>query len=288
MTLTVGSLFSGIGGLDLGLERAGMTCKWQVEIDPFCQKVLKKHWPDVPKYEDVRDVGAANLEPVDLICGGFPCQDVSLAGERKGLEGKRSTLWTEYARIIGELRPAWVLAENVPGLFSANGGQFFGTVQRDLAELGYDAEWDVLPAAAFGAPHRRNRVFIVAYPLREQAYIECCRPRELGRQPRQPMEAGAQTARQAQREAGNNNATRFREVYPYPNGEGLAIRERRIFGEQKNLSSLDRCDWWSAEPAVGRVAHGVPHRVDRLKSLGNAVVPQVAEWIGKRIVEASA
>ena len=161
---TFGSLFAGVGGLDLGLERAGMRCGWQVEIDDYCTWVLEKHWPNVQRYGDVRECGSHNLAPVDLICGGFPCQDVSHAGERKGLkEGTRTGLWYEFARIIRELRPRWVLAENVPGLLSVDSGRGMGTVLRDLAACGYDAEWDCIPAAAFGAPHLRYRVFIVAH-----------------------------------------------------------------------------------------------------------------------------
>lgn len=232
--MTFGSLFAGIGGLDLGLERAGMICKWQVEIDPFCQKVLAKHWPDVARYEDVRDVGGHNLEPVDLICGGFPCQDVSLAGKRAGLEGQRTTLWSEFARIIGEVRPRWVLAENVPGLLSSDNGRFFGNVLRDLAACGYDAEWDCIPAAAVGASHRRDRVYIVAY---------------------------------ANSKRRGHTSKRYGTV--------------AIFGRIPT-----RVTWpVFGESPVLRVADGVPDRVDRLRSLGNAVVPQVAEWIARGIAE---
>ena len=159
--MTFGSLFAGIGGLDLGLERAGMECQWQVEIDPFCRKVLAKHWPDVRRYEDVRTVGADELKPVDLVAGGFPCQDVSIAGKQAGIkEGTRSGLWSEYYRVICELRPRFVLVENVPGLLVDGLGRVLG----DLAEAGYDAEWQVLSAADMGANQMRKRVFIVAYP----------------------------------------------------------------------------------------------------------------------------
>ena len=155
-----GSLFSGIGGMDLGLERAGFDVQWQVEIDPFCRKVLAKHWPDVKRYGDVHDVGAHNLEPVDLICGGFPCQDISSANPNKtGIDGKRSGLWSGYRRVIHELRPRYVLVENVSSLLARGLGRVLG----DLAALGYDAEWDVLPACAVGSPQRRERVFIVAH-----------------------------------------------------------------------------------------------------------------------------
>ena len=236
MQLTVGSLFSGIGGLDLGLERAGMVVKWQVEIDPYCRKVLAKHWPDVECYEDVREVGAHNLEPVDLICGGFPCQPVSCAGQRKGTDDER-WLWPEFYRLIRELKPRWVLGENVPGLLSIDAGRVFGSILRDLAASGYDAEWDCIPASAVGAPHRRDRVFVVA---------------------------------NAQMQPGNAS-------------DGQRGWARRFtFG---GCHSFDGCAW-SPEPDVGRVADGVPDRVDRLKGLGNAVVPQVAEWLGRRIVEA--
>ena len=239
--LTVGSLFSGIGGLELGLERAGMQIKWQVEIEPYAKKIIAQHWPDVTRYGDVRDVGAHNLEPVDLICGGFPCQDVSLAtaGKRKGLGGKRSTLWSEFARLISEIRPRWVLAENVPGLLSANDGEFFGTILRNLAEIGYNAEWDCIPAAAFGAPHIRYRMLIVAHPT--SVGLEETRPR------------------------------------------GMYERTEQYLHK---TAGIDERGQWTIEPDMGRVANGIPNRVDRIKCLGNAVVPQVAEYIGRRIVEA--
>jgi site-specific DNA-cytosine methylase len=160
--VTFGSLFAGIGGLDLGLERAGFTCRWQVEINPFSRAVLAKHWPDVARFEDVRTVGAHNLEPVDLICGGFPCQDISNAGKRVGITGERSGLWTEYARVVRELRPRLVLVENVAALLTRG----FDVVLGDLAALGFDAEWTVLRASDVGAPHRRERLFVVAHAER--------------------------------------------------------------------------------------------------------------------------
>jgi len=158
MTMTFGSLFAGIGGLDLGLERAGMACKWQVEIDDYATRVLAKHWPDVHRERDVRTCGAANLAPVDLICGGFPCQDISIAGAKAGIDGAKSGLWREFARLISELRPRYVLVENVSALLSRGMGRVLG----DLAAIGYDAEWSTLQACALGAPHPRERMFIVA------------------------------------------------------------------------------------------------------------------------------
>ena len=227
--MRVGSLFSGIGGFDLGLERCGgFEIAWQVEKDPYCRKVLAKHWPDVPCYEDVHDVGAHNLEEVDVICGGFPCQPVSVAGKQLVQEDER-WLWPQYARILGELRSRYAIMENVPGLLVGGG---MGEILGDLAELGYDAEWGIVSAASVGAPHLRKRIFIV----------------------------------------GHANRTRCREQCG-----SVAVPEK--------LSSSERRSWWGSEPNVGRVAHGVPNRVDRLRGLGNAIVPQVAEWVGALLHE---
>jgi DNA (cytosine-5)-methyltransferase 1 len=157
-----GSLFSGVGGFDLGFERSGMECKWQVEYDPHCQAVLERHYPNVKRYKDVRNVGSETLEAVDLICGGFPCQDLSIAGKRAGFAGERSGLWYEYQRIIDEMRPQWVVIENVPGLLSSAKGQDFETIIRALDEFGYGVAWRVLDSQYFGVPQRRMRVFIVA------------------------------------------------------------------------------------------------------------------------------
>ena len=164
--LTVGSLFSGVGLCDLGLSWAGMRHAFFCEVDPFCRSVLAKHWSDVPIYNDVRSLNGADLPHIDILCGGFPCQDVSSGGKRAGIkEGTRSGLWYEYSRLIGEIRPRYAIIENVRGLLSCG----IEIVMRDLAALGYDAEWEVLPAAALGAPHHRERVFIVAYPHSQRA-----------------------------------------------------------------------------------------------------------------------
>lgn len=157
--MKVGSLFSGIGGFGLGL---GMPVAWQVEKDSQCLRVLAHHWPTVERINDVRKAGCHNLKPVDLICGGFPCQDLSVAGKRAGLDGERSGLWFGFLRIIGELRPCWVLIENVPGLLSSHKGSDFLTILQGLAQLGYYAAWRVLDSQYFGVPQRRRRVFIVA------------------------------------------------------------------------------------------------------------------------------
>lgn len=242
--LTFGSLFAGIGGIDLGLERAGMRCAWQVEIDDYAQKVLAKHWPNVPRYRDVRECGAHNLARVDVLAGGFPCQDISEAGTRAGLAGSRSGLWFEYLRLIGELQPRYVLVENVSALLTRG----MGTVLGGLAEIGYDAEWQSLPAAAFGAPHYRERVFVVAYP-------DSSRPQTGVFQPRL-----------------------------------LAPQATDAWGQAPTPGGGRSYDWreWGIRSGVLRVVNGLPHRVDRLRGLGNAVVPQVAEYVGRLIVAHSA
>lgn len=172
--LRVLDLFSGIGGFSLGLERTGgFETVAFCEIEPFPRRVLAKHWPEVPCYEDVRTLTAARLaadgiDGVDVITGGFPCQDLSVGGKQRGMgEGTRSGLWSEIVRLVGELRPQYVIVENVANLLSGPSdkrGGWFGRVLGDLAELGMDAEWASIPAASIGGPHIRERVWLVAYP----------------------------------------------------------------------------------------------------------------------------
>lgn len=161
--LTFISLFSGVGGFDLGFERAGMRCVAQVENNPHAITQLERHWPDVPRFEDVTDVGRHNLPAADLVCGGFPCQDVSVAGKRAGLAGARSGLWFQFHRILDEVAPRWVVIENVPGLLSSNGGRDFATLLHGLVELRYRVAWRVLDAQYFGVAQRRRRLFLVAH-----------------------------------------------------------------------------------------------------------------------------
>lgn len=291
--MTVGSLFSGIGGFDLGFERAGFDITWQVEIDDYANRVLAKHWPHVARYRDVRECGAANLAPVDVICGGFPCQPHSLAGRRLASADERD-LWGEFARIIREIRPRWVVAENVSGLLSSEAGRFFGRVLGDLAACGYDAEWDCLPASAFGAPHQRDRVWIVAYPAggggqRRRAGGQQAEGRGAfglsqgsGYGPADVADAASRARqRQAPREA--RHAAFGCEDLADADAERQLQQEGRIFDERRRPGDGG---WWSVEPNVGRVAHGIPARAHRLRALGNAIVPQIAEWIAGRILEA--
>lgn len=167
-------LFSGIGGFSLGLERAAMETVAFCEIDQDATKVLKKHWPDVPVFSDIKELNKNELERtgvvgIDVICGGFPCQDISVAGKQAGIYGERSGLWSEYKRLIGELEPRYVIIENVAALRS-NG---LVAVLQDLWALGYDAEWHIIPASAVGSPHQRERLWVIAYP-------ECQRPQGQG------------------------------------------------------------------------------------------------------------
>jgi len=277
MRLTFGSLFAGIGGLDLGLERVGLTCKYQVEIDDYATRVLQKHWPDVPRFRDVRSVGAHNLPAVDLICGSFPCQGISDAGKRAGFDDPRSGLWAEFARIIRELRPRYVLVENVAALLHRGLGRVLG----DLAALRYDAEWECIPAAAVGAPHIRDRVFILAYTdSAERGQIakgDFPNGHDSGRQ----KTPGGFATRSTDGRAPNVADSDSHEQH----GRRGTLQVGWFGGAQALAAARERSGVeWSAEPGMGRVANGVPNRVDRLRGLGLAVVPQVAEYIGRCII----
>lgn len=253
-------LFSGIGGFSLGLERSGAfeTVAF-CEIEPYCQKVLAKHWSKVPIYDDVRTITAERLAAdgiaVDAICGGFPCQDISTAGKGAGLKGERSGLWYEYARIIGEVQPRYVIVENVAALLSRGLDGVLGT----LAALGYDAEWHCIPASAIGAPHRRDRVWIVAYANSQWQL-----------QPQGRISNQRGWIGDGCKDVANTDCSQRQ-------GSSLS---GRIHQEYANISSAG---WWSIEPDVGRVANGVPARSHRLRALGNAVVPQIPELIGRAI-----
>jgi len=287
MTITVGSLFTGIGGLDLGLERAGMEIRWMVEINPFCQKVLAKHWPNVTRYEDVKECGKHNLETVDLICGGFPCQPHSTAGKRRGAADDRN-LWPEYLRIVTELRPTWILGENVPGIIST----MLDTVLSDLENEGYETLPLVVPACAFDAPHVRRRVWILAHSTSkrngEESRSMAESKREAWDSPPEEFSCGGQTAPANVADTTGNGCRRHEPVNGRPaqkDRETSSLWTASVEMDKTSRSIRDEGPArWQTEPLVGRVADGVPNRVDRLRALGNAVVPQVAEWIGKQIL----
>jgi DNA (cytosine-5)-methyltransferase 1 len=231
MALTVGSAFSGIGGIDLGLQRAGMEIRWQIEIDDWCQRVLAKHWPDVTRYGDIREITGHELEPVDVIAGGFPCQNISSAGKKEGIDGEHSSLWRHFSRIIAAVQPRYVLIENSDALRHRG----LHIVLQDLAALGFDAEWSRISACSVGAPHLRRRMYIVAYANRD--------------------------------------------------GEPTFAFDGEVGGMSADAGEMRR--GWLPEPDHVRMAHGLPNGLDRLGGIGNSVVPQVVELIGRRIVAAA-
>lgn len=277
MTLTVGSLFSGIGGFDLGLERAGMKVIWQSEIDQFACKVLKKHWPSVSNLGDITKIDWTKVERPDIVCGGYPCQPFSVAGKRGGKNDFRH-LWPAMHNAICQLRPKYAIMENVRGHLSLG----FGRVLGDLAEIGYDTEWQVIPAAAVGAPHKRDRVFIVAYPQSEYSNGSNDHPRvSMGSETLSKFGNGGWSQGVAY-----SNDSELGDINKCRNNEGSNAERRKVFITNSSSGSTRRTNSnWVSEPSVGRVANGVSDRVDRLKGLGNAIVPQVAEVVGALIMD---
>jgi len=243
------SLFTGIGGLDLAAEAAGLETVGQCEFADYPAKVLEEHWPDVPRWKDVRELTAESfrertgLKAADCISGGFPCQPHSLAGERRASADERD-LWPEFRRVIGEIRPRWVVAENVPGLLSSEDGRFFRGILRDFANMGFDAGWCTYPAAAVGAIHRRERMAIVAH----------------------------------------SNTQRLQRRLPEKKQQKANEQFERTY-----IYLLRRADaQYLSESAILRKSNGVSNRVDRTKALGNAVVPQQFYPIFKAIVDCGA
>jgi len=328
MALTVGSLFSGIGGLDLGLERAGMEVIWQSEIDPYACKVLAKHWPEVVNHGNIKEINWQEVERPDVICGGYPCQPFSTAGKRRGEEDPRH-LWPWVRTAISELRPRYAILENVRGHLSMGGLSVIG----ELASIGYDAEWRVVSAASVGANHRRDRVIIVAYPQgkRCETWGQSKRAQETHTKPScscqyvadtsskrrmdgrleinttdgrlttqpQPLNSSTEMAHtdsiRLEGQRAEQQTTRTVGSSEIPDNERIGNGEHRLTAdasETRGLGVFDRgretgydgWQWWQIEPDVGRVANGIPNRVDRLRGLGNAVVPQVAEVIGRLVI----
>ena len=225
--LKILDLFSGIGGFSLGLEATGgFETAAFCDIDPYCRKVLQKHWPNIPIFEDIKKLKGTDIGQVDVITGGYPCQPFSVAGKKKGVEDKRH-LWPEYFRLIKELRPTWVIGENVSGHIKLG----LDSVLEDLASEGYSTRTFSISASSIGANHQRERIWIVA----------------------------------------NTNNTRCKEQW-------------QSFTNEKEYQTIKCRSWWETEPNVGRVVNGVPNRVDRLKSLGNSLVPQIPFYIGQTIL----
>ena len=283
MIYSVGSLFSGIGGIDLGIEETSrFKTEWFCEKDDYCKRVLKAHWPGVPVYGDVAEVDESTPY-VDVITAGFPCQPVSQAGKRLAQKDER-WLWPHVERSLGLLRPRGFILENVPGLFTAG----FGDVLGGIHSCGYDAEWDCIPASAIGAPHRRDRVFIIG-TRRELADPEGVLrgwPSPMADADGTPRSTAGGTGqavlgpRQIER-LGRRGSLLKDSGWPspmaYASGEGL----EGSWSKGTTPDGVSQGRVWATEPDVGRVANGVPSRVDRLRALGNAVVPQVAKYVGE-------
>ena len=256
-SIKIGSLFSGIGGFELGLERAIPNAKtiWQVEKDKYCQSILNKHWPKSILFDDVCSVGAHNLEPVDIICGGGPCQDISKAGKGRGInEGKKSGLYWEMFRIICELRPRIIVMENVSAIINRGLSEVLGS----LASIGYDAEWLCITAQQFGAPHIRKRFFLVAYPSCER------------------RDHGTNRLQEIRSEEGDQSK--------------ILYSDRKKCSENFKRSSETRFssnfNFWEERPSESPICSlddGIPKRVAKLRALGNAIVPQCSQWIGEQI-----
>ena len=278
-------LFSGIGGFSLGLEAAGMTTVAFCERDPYGTKILNKHWPDVPVHSDVRQLdGTKYAGSIDVVCGGFPCQPFSVAGKQRGKEDDRH-LWPEMLRVIRESKPRWVIGENVSGFVR----MALDDVCLDLENEGYTVRTFVLPACAADARHRRDRVFIVGYANSKHGWRDTNGRRESG------LEVGRNLLAQTRREQVPDSTDRPSKDVAHATDKGLQGREISCNTEGEGTHANEQFTGfgyasgrqeWPSEPAVCRMAHGVPNRVDRIKALGNAVVPQLIQIIGELVLAA--
>lgn len=264
--MNVLDLFSGIGGFSLGLTRAGFNTIAFCEIDKYCQKILKKHWPDVPVFDDIKKLRAKDINgTIDVICGGFPCQPFSVAGNRIGKDDDRY-LWPEMLRIIQESRPRWVIGENVPGIID----MALDTVLFDLEREGYKTQTFIIPACAINAPHRRDRIWIVA---NNESWIN-----------------RKHNAKENQRQKYESGKTVSDDVVSNASSAGLQKRNASII--TNNTGYFTGTDFkrvttseWITQPGICKRDDGIPDRVARLKALGNSVVPYIPEIIGNLIIE---
>lgn len=275
--MTIGSLFAGIGGFDIAARWLGWRTAWYSEIDPYACAVMRKHFPLAINHGDITAIDGRTIERVDILCGGFPCQDISTAGKGVGIGGSRSGLWKHYARLIEEIRPRYVVAENVSVLRSRG----LDVVLQDLDALGYAVEGNCIPASFVGAPHQRDRIWLVAYPISGNVEAGCERQ---GRVCTQSTSSGSPSDAPCCGETSpmaDANNTRL---------EGWVSESVRERASQQPTRTRDSSTpspkqraWWDVEPNVGRVVNGVPSRVDRLRCLGNAIVPKVAYEIFRAI-----
>ena len=310
-------LFSGIGGFSLGLEATGgFETVAFCDIDKYSKKVLKKQWPNVKQYEDIKELNYGRLKadgigPIDIITGGYPCQPFSVAGRKKGEEDPRH-LWPEYFRLIKELRPSWVIGENVSGHIKLG----LDTVLENLESEGYSARTFSISASSVGAKHQRERIWIVANTRQHGGRIEPTGNTEsTGRGSLETTEWSADTntiSRSSKGEEtlansvelglekhGHSETTesiKRGETMADTNVEGRQGRihrgqnkewesQQRYFGRNSAAHGQQEQNWWDTEPELGRVAHGIPNRVDRLKGLGNSLVPQIPFYIAQSILQ---
>jgi DNA (cytosine-5)-methyltransferase 1 len=291
--LRVLDLFSGVGAYSLGLERTGgfQTVAF-CEIEDYPRRILRKHWPDVKIYEDVRELTSARLAAdgivPDWIVAGWPCQDISPAGTGSGLDGARSGLWAEIARLAGELRPRGLLLENSSNLLSINGGTDFGRVLGDLAALGFDAEWHCLPAAAFDAPHIRDRLWIVA--MASDHHGERGQLPPARRQPAIEMPDGVGEERVAP-DTAHDGRRQGRQGRTASHGQRCGDAPRHVADADSFApvgSAIARAERhsWEPEPRVDRVVTGIANQVDRIRAIGNLNPPIIPETIGRAILAA--
>jgi DNA (cytosine-5)-methyltransferase 1 len=289
-------LFSGIGGFSLGAYRAGIRTDrhYFSEVNDYAIKVYTQRFPDAIPLGDIRKINWKETVPNGdyIVCGGFPCQPHSLAGKRKAGDDERD-LWPECARMLRELRPAVALFENVPGLFTSDRGEFFNGVLSDISSGGYDAEWQIISAADVGAPHKRDRVWIICHPIgggrggfprgrsgaeSADGYLQLETRDNVANAENKRCKGNGSDWKQ-EPISGYQTAQFERVCLPISASTGLSDRARETGQPSGASNESQRCDCWAVEPGVGRVAHGVPHRVDRLKGLGNAIVPENAELI---------
>ena len=279
-------LFSGIGGFSLALEKVGFKTVGFCEIDPYCRLLLQKHWKGVTIHHDIKKLEAKDIkEPIDILTGGFPCQPYSVAGKQKGTDDNRY-LWPDMFRVIKEVKPTFVIAENVRGIINIQDGMVFETVCSDLESEGFEIQPFIIPAAGVGAPHKRERVWIVGYSKHNGSLTTKIKRRHNKINARTTK--GQNTTLESKRtgRSGNNEIME---------NTGRSLRERtELTGENENEIGKEatnkhqrssRATWgsWLTEPTMGRVVNGLPGRAHRLRGLGNAIVPQIAEEIGKAI-----
>jgi len=282
--MTLGSLFAGIGGFELAATWAGIEPVWSNEIDKFACKVLRKNFDHEIIQEDIREIGAHNLRSVDIISGGFPCQPFSQAGKRKGKSDDRY-LWPEMLRVISELKPSYIIGENVAGLLSMENGETLKGILSDLENEGYNNEIFIIPACGVQAWHRRDRIWIVS--TRNDiytSYTDSNSQRPYRQKVQQPGKTELRNKQISISEGLGKNVS---------NSKSEGFQKRKIKKSQKDKSGIRlKCIYtsqggaienWSTEPELDRVANGIPNRVDRIKGLGNAIVPQVAYEIFKTI-----